>query len=176
MADTSKELHWVMSAQNGDREALDALLKSIQAPIYRYIFSLVGERHLAENITQEAFISIYRKLRWLREPELFRAWAFRIASREAFKHLKRERVWSDQVREAEVLEAIPTSPREECTQELIDRLPQLLSRISPSSRAVIVLHYLNEMTIGEMAAVLEIPIGTVKSRLAYGLRSLRQQL
>jgi DNA-directed RNA polymerase specialized sigma24 family protein len=89
--------------------------------------------------------------------------------------LKRERHWSDQVRDEEVLTAIPadqgTFPR-----ELTDRLPELVGTLSPASRAVVVLFYLHEMSLAETATVLDIPVGTAKSRLAYGLECLRRTL
>lgn len=69
--------------QAGDHEALDALLERVQTPLFRYIQSLVTETGLAED-----FLRMFRKLRWLREPELFRPWAYRIATNEAFRQLK----------------------------------------------------------------------------------------
>jgi RNA polymerase sigma-70 factor (ECF subfamily) len=177
MANPEQEVHRVLLAQAGDRQALDELFKVMQEPLYRYICGLMGNAHLAEDILQEVFILIYRKLRWLREPELFRAWAYRIATRETFKRLKRERKWSEQIRDEGVLETIPELPVfESFPPELIAQLPQLLAKISPASHAVIALHYLQEMTIEETAEVLGIAVGTVKSRLSYGLASLRQQL
>lgn len=177
MTSPKRELWWVLRAQAGDRQAFDELLKTVQEPLYRYILRLVEERALAEDILQEVFIRIYRKLRWLRAPELFRPWAYRIASREAFKHLQRERVWKEQVRDEETLEAIEAeAPEENFAPELIVRLPTLLARVSPASRAVLILHYLHEMPLGEVAMVLGIAVGTVKSRLAYGLSALRREL
>jgi RNA polymerase sigma-70 factor (ECF subfamily) len=60
--------------------------------------------------------------------------------------------------------------------ELVQQLPELVGDLSPASRAVIVLYYLHEMSLVETAAVLDIPVGTVKSRLAYGLESLRRRM
>jgi len=177
MTSPEQESWWVLRAQSGDREALDELLQSVQAPLYRYIFRLVGERALAEDILQEVFMRIYKKLRWLREPELFRPWAYRLASREAFKHLKREKRWREQVRDEEALEAIEAqAPVEKFAPELIEQLPALLARVSPASRAVLILHYLHEMPLAEVADVLGIATGTVKSRLSYGLSILRREL
>lgn len=177
MTNLEQESWWVLCAQSGDSEALDELLKAVQEPLYRYVVSLVREQHLAENILQEVFIRIYRKLAWLHEPELFRAWAYRIATRETFRHLRRERRWLDQIRDEAALTAIPAPPpREEFAPELVAQIPSLVARVSPASRAVIVLYYLHELSLDEVAAVLGIPVGTVKSRLAYGLEKLRQQL
>src|SRR5215210_6673304 len=136
---SKQELKWVLHAQAGDREALDELFRLMQEPLYRYIASLVGSRTLAEDILQEVFILIYRNLRWLREPELFRPWAYRIATREAFKHLKRERRWADQSVDETMLEDVPA--RDTPSPELISKL---VAQVSPASRAVIVLHYLHE--------------------------------
>lgn len=175
-AELERQNWWVLRAQSGDQEALNELLKAVQKPLYRYIISLVREQHLAEDILQEVFIRIYRKLGWLREPEVFRAWAYQIATRETFRHLKRERRWREQVRDETALDMVPIlPPGEEFAPELIEHLPHLVANLSPASRAVIVLYYLHEMSLDETAAVLGIPIGTVKSRLAYGLESLRQQ-
>jgi RNA polymerase sigma-70 factor (ECF subfamily) len=175
-AKSEQEAWWVLRAQSGDREALNELLKALQEPLYRYIFNLVKEQHLAEDILQEVFLRIYQKLRWLREPKLFRPWAYQIATRETFRHLKRERRWTDQVRDESALNMIPAVMlREEFAPELIDRLPQLVANLSPASRAVIVLYYLHEMSLDETAAILGIPVGTVKSRLSYGLENLRQR-
>ena len=157
MADEAaqRESWWVLQAQSGSHEALNELFRSVQEPLFRYIVSLVRDQHLAEDILQEVFIRIYRKLRWLREPEAFRAWTYQIASREAFRYLNRERRWTDQVRDEATLTTLPAG-------------------LSPASRAVVVLFYLHEMSLIETAAVLDIPVGTAKSRLAYGLQSLRR--
>lgn len=165
----------MLQAQSGSRDALNELFKSVQEPLFRYIVSVVNEKHLAEDILQEVFIRIYRKLRWLREPQAFRAWCYQIATREAFRYLKRERLWTDQVRDEGVLNVLPAGDPV-YSPELVQRLPELVGDLSPASRAVIVLFYLHEMSLVETAAVLDIPVGTVKSRLAYGLESLRRRL
>lgn len=169
-----RESLWVLQAQSGSHEALNELFKRVQEPLFRYIVSLVRDQHLAEDILQEVFIRIYRKLRWLHEPEAFRAWTYQIASREAFRHLNRERRWREQIRDETTLAAVPANEPREFSRELIESLPQLVDGLSPASRAVVVLFYLHDLTLVETAAVLEIPVGTAKSRLAYGLEKLRR--
>ena len=172
-----QEIFLILRAQTGDRAAFDELLKSIQVALFRYIFRLVGEHGLAEDVTQEVFLIIYRKIRWLENPQLFRAWAYRIASREAFKRLKKERRWAEQIRDEEVLEKISAHETTEIyAPELIEKLPELISNVSPASRAILILHYLDEMPLSEIAEILDISLGTVKSRLAYGLTSLREKI
>jgi RNA polymerase sigma-70 factor (ECF subfamily) len=172
-----REIFLILRAQTGDRAAFDELLKSIQAALFQYIFRLVGEHGAAEDIMQEVFLIIYRKLRWLENPQLFRAWAYRIASRETFKRLKRERRWAALVYDEEVLDKIPARETTEIYEpELIEKLPTLVSNVSPASRAVLILHYLDEMPLSEVAEILDISLGTVKSRLAYGLARLREEI
>jgi RNA polymerase sigma-70 factor, ECF subfamily len=168
-----QEALWTLRAQCGDREALELLLANVQASLGGYLRSLVGPTD-ADDVVQEVLVLVYRKLRWLEAPEAFRPWVFRIASRAAFRHLKKTRRRREHVEEDGVLEdlaaaATPPSP------ELLERLVSA-NGISPASRAVLVLHFQEELSLPEVAAVLAIPLGTVKSRLAYGLAALRKQL
>ena len=106
MTEERREIFLVLRSQTGDNSAFDELLKLVQQPLFRYIYRLTGERALAEDVLQDIFIIIYRKLRWLENPKLFRAWAYRIASRETFRRLKMERRWTEQIRDEEILERI----------------------------------------------------------------------
>ena len=119
-------------------------------------------------------MSIARNVVWLMEPRLFRPWAFRIASRAAFSHLRRVRRRGVEESADLVLASLPAAdppPGNELLTELLDS-----DVLSPASRAVLVLHFQEDMELAEVAAVLEIPLGTVKSRLAYGLKTLRRYL
>ena len=84
------EVMWALRAQCGDRDALEHLLRSVQAPIRRYVTRLVGATD-ADDVVQDVLVAIAGNVVWLLEPGLFRAWAFRIASRAAFSHLRRDR-------------------------------------------------------------------------------------
>ncbi len=168
---SSKEARLVLQAGAGDRDALEILLSGLQSRLFSYVSGIVG-RTAADDILQDAFLQICRNLKWLRDPELFVPWAYRIASRAAFKHLKREhryRAADDDTFVLDELAAEPESPR-----QLFSDLPEMLDKVSPASRAVLTLHYLHELTIQEVAAVLDIEVGTAKSRLAYGLACLRE--
>jgi RNA polymerase sigma-70 factor (ECF subfamily) len=175
MGDAAREALWVLRAQVGDREALEALLRAVQEPLFRYAAGLTGEPHLAEDVLQEVFLRIYRKVGWLREPALFRPWCYRICTREALRRLRRERWWRDQLRGDDVLGAVAApEPPARPDPELVARLPELIGQVSPASRAVLALHYLDHQTIDEVARALGLAVGTVKSRLAHGLTQLRR--
>jgi RNA polymerase sigma-70 factor (ECF subfamily) len=117
-------------------------------------------------------IAIARKLTWLAEPRLFRAWAYRIASRASFDHLRKEKRRGRYETNDEVLEALPVPVLRPSSGQLRELLDSAV--LSPASRAVLMLHFQEEMPLAEISAVLEIPLGTVKSRLAYGLAALRR--
>lgn len=93
MIGDDEEILRVLRAQCGDHDALNALFRSMQVALLRYLVGMVGRHELAEDILQEVFLSIYRKLRWLRGAELFRPWVYRIATRAALKRLRQEQRW-----------------------------------------------------------------------------------
>ena len=166
------ETAWVVRAQCGDRDALEQLLRRIQPPLHGYVSRIVGPTH-ADDVAQEALMAVARKLAWLAEPLVFRAWVFRIASRAAFSHLRRTKRRAEDPLDGELLDAAEAPlplPGDARLHELLDS-----SALSPASRAVLLLHFREEMPLAEVAAVLEIPLGTVKSRLAYGLKTLRRE-
>jgi RNA polymerase sigma-70 factor (ECF subfamily) len=162
----------VLLAQTGDRTALEQLLRDAYAPLRRYITRLVGVA-LADDILQETSLQIFRKLPFLREPAVFRPWTFRIASRIAFSHLKHARRWQPfddaPPEHLTTLDPCLGEPPDEAFLTLLDH-------VSPASRAVLLLRYQHDLTLEEIAAILEIPIGTAKSRLHYGVTTLRKYL
>ncbi len=168
MADAARQRALVLRAQSGDRQAFDVLLRDIGSPLLRYVTRVTNDAALAEDVVQETLIAIVRKLGWLSDPSLFRPWAYRIASREAFRALRRRGRVEEPIDDT-------TSFAEPRDPWLRERLLASLERLSPASRAVISLHYLDEMPLSEVAAVLDLGIGTVKSRLAYGLVQLRKE-
>ena len=173
MVTSRQEALWVLRAQCDDREALQLLLRSVQPMLYRYLCSMVGASS-ADDALQDVLIVLYRKLGSLHAPELFRAWAYRVACRAAFRYLRKDKHWSEQVRDESVLAGVPTpelAPSSDLLQEVLN-----MNEISPACRAVLILHFQEELSLQEVAAILAIPLGTVKSRLAYGLAAIRKKL
>jgi RNA polymerase sigma-70 factor, ECF subfamily len=170
------EILTVLKAQTGDRAAMAELLREMRAPLLRYVSRLTARPDLAADITQETLLQIYRKLGTLAEARLFRAWCYRIASREAFRRLRREQPHMHESLEDTEQTALATDERSPLDAAALAQLPKLLDGVSPASRAVLVLHFLEDMKLRDITEVLGISLGTVKSRLAYGLRTLRERL
>jgi RNA polymerase sigma-70 factor (ECF subfamily) len=165
----------VLRAQSGDRAALEALLAHAETLLRPFATLMLRDADAADDVLQEALLIIYRKLATLREPRAFAAWARRIASREIFRALRGRRA-HEQLHDELPPELPDGAALPEPPDGLMQRLPALLERVSPASRAVLALHYLDDLSLDEIAAVLDLPVGTVKSRLAYGLTLLRRQL
>jgi RNA polymerase sigma-70 factor (ECF subfamily) len=164
----------VVLVQHGHIAAFEKLLMRMHKPLRGYVTKMVGES-MAEDILQEISLRIYQQIRFLREPKAFQAWAYRIATRIALVHLKREKRWRKLETDSDVINAISTitsSNHDELESELLS----MVDRVSPASRAVLLLHYQQHLSLEETAAILDIPLGTAKSRLSYGVATLRDFL
>ena len=166
----------VLLAQSGDLEALDKLFRGLQEPLFDRIHSIVAHREMAEDIVQDVFILLQRNLRRLREPKFLRAWALTIATREAYRRVAAERRYTNAAAGQDATELVDPTEFRPLRKVLASRLPDLVCDLPPRSRAVIALHYLDDLPISDVASILQIPLGTAKSRLAYGLVALRKKL
>jgi len=163
----------VALAQNGDKDALETLLRRYYRPLRAFIAPMVGSSH-ADDVLQEIALAVFQNLRYLRHPAAFRAWAFRVASRRAFRFLKREARWKRLETDPELVSAIPAP--EPLPEALESGTLAAIEQVSPASRAVLLLHYQQGLSIDETAIVLDIAVGTAKSRLAYGVSVLRKRI
>ena len=165
----------VLRAQAGDRAALEPLLAHAEGLLRPYAMLMLRDADAADDVLQDVLLVIYRKLATLREPRAFATWARRIASREIFRALRGLR--AHQQLHDELPPDLPdNSDPPNPPDDLLQRLPGLLERVSPASRAVLALHYIDDLSLDETATVLDLAVGTVKSRLAYGLATLRRVL
>lgn len=160
----------ILRAQAGDRQALELVLIETSRQITPLVRRITADG--ADDVLQGVLWTVARKLVWLNDPAAFKPWIYRIATRAALKHVTRERrLWPFHAGEdfdaVAALEERASPPRG-------DEIPALLAHVTPRSRVVIVLHYLEDLSLEEIAAVLGIPLGTVKSQLSYGLRAMRQ--
>jgi RNA polymerase sigma-70 factor, ECF subfamily len=167
----------IARAQTGDREALDAILRLLQEPLFAHVRAIVRDDDAARDALQETLLTIARKLSQLQEPAWLRAWAYRIATREAVRHARLTKRWLAEL-DGDALDTQPMAVPDEppYDRELVERLPDLVGLLPKASQIIVRMHYFQEMTYVEIAEALEISIGTVKSRLAYGLQALRKRL
>src|SRR3972149_299071 len=127
MAEFRAPTSLILLAQAGDRGALGELFQGIQQPLYDYLTRLLGNSHLAEDVLQEVFVLTWRKLSWLRDPDLFRPWVYRIASREGFRRLKKERSSARLLDPSDLDAVADTADLEPVLPEWVDQLPEHLA-------------------------------------------------
>jgi RNA polymerase sigma-70 factor (ECF subfamily) len=159
----------IVRAQCGDVRAFELMLRTVEPGLRRYVARIVGGAS-ADDVLQETFLRMWRGLKWLDEPTVFRAWAFRIATREAQRLLRRERGREAMEAGEAELEALEAQFRDPAIRLDAERL---LMQVTPLSRLVLAAHYFEQLTLDEIGSITGVPAGTVKSRLASGLAQLR---
>jgi RNA polymerase sigma-70 factor, ECF subfamily len=163
------ERAWVRGAQNGSVSDLEALFRAHWPRAYRAAYLVVHDAAAAEDIAQEAFLAAVRALDRFDRRRPFAPWLHRIAVNRAIDWARSRELR----REVELVETpAPPAPEPPDAKPLAAGLAEL----SPEHRAVIVLRYLLEYSPGEIANLLDLPRGTVNSRLRRGLDRLGEQL
>ncbi len=164
----------VAQARAGDPAAWDTLFRRYQLPLYAYVYELLHEEQPALDIVQETFIAATRHIGTLREDGRFGSWLFGIAHQKCVQHWrKRKEVLFEDV--PEPMEDFNDSP-----QELLIRREQeaefmsLLDQLPLPQRSVLLLYFVEDFSIEEIAQVTGAQPGTVKSRLHYAKKSLRK--
>ena len=163
------DVRLIVRAQAGDLRAFEQLLQALEPRLRGYVGRLVAPA-IVEDVLQEAFVRIWRGLAWLRDPALFRPWAYRIATREAQRAMGRERKRDELCADAAELHALPARFDDPAVRLDAERC---LAQVTPLARTVLAAHYFEGLSLEEVAAVTDAPLGTVKSRLASGLAQLR---
>jgi len=168
----------VQEARAGDPEAWNRLFQRYQMPLYAYVIELVHDEQTSLDVVQETFISAVRHIGRLRDDGKFGSWLFGIAHQKCIQHWrKHSRTQSVGIEDFDAVTDDYPSPRDwliskEQEEEFMTRLNQLL----PDRRAVILLHFVEDFSLEEIAAITGNPIGTVKSRLHYAKKELRKLL
>ena len=165
------ERAWVRGAQRGSASDLEALFRNHWPRAYRAAYLVVHDAAAAEDIAQEAFLAAVRALDRFDRRRPFGPWLHRIVVNRAIDWA-RARTLRREVTGEPVLEHVPAAPELGNPRELSAGVVAALESLSPEHRAVIVLRYLLEYSPGEIAGILEIPRGTVNSRLRRGLDAL----
>lgn len=175
---TSPENILLARVANRDREALAEMYARFQRPLFRYLFHLLGQKELAEDVLQEVMLVVWQKAHTFRGDAPASRWIFGIAHHQAFKALRRDtNAVCIELEAALELVDETTAPEADllrsATQEEISRA---LACLTPEHREVLELAFFQDFACKEIAAIVGIPLGTVKSRLSYARRALKTAL
>ena len=168
----------VPQARTGEPAAWDTLIKRYQLPLYVYVFELVRDEHASLDLVQETFVAAVRHIGGLRDDAKFGSWLFGIAHQKCIQR------WRQQHRAEILFDEVPEAPDafENSPDDLLIRQEQetefmnLLNQLPLPQRSVLLLHFVEDFSLEEIARITETQLSTVKSRLHYAKRALRKLL
>ena len=169
----------VAQARGGDASAFEELVRTYEAPVYRLALRMCGGRaEDAQEVAQEAFLAAWRGLPRFRGQCRFSSWLYKLTANAAMDHLRREKRRPAAVPLENAGEpADPHTPQEELERRELHRaVQQALDRLTPEHREVLILREIQQLSYDEIADVLSLDLGTVKSRINRGRRQLREFL
>ncbi|MHB9130054.1 MAG: RNA polymerase sigma factor [Armatimonadota bacterium] len=182
----SDDLRLVSRARAGDQAAFRQLFELYAPAVYRIAFRMLGDQEDASDLTQDVFVRAYERLATLRDGQAFHAWITRLTVNLAHDRLRRRRPPAFSLdapppgQDADVPWHLPdTQPGSEAqvlSGELSTQVQQALLALSAEHRIVVVLHHLEGLPVEEIAGVLGVASGTVKSRLSRARAELRRRL
>lgn len=171
----------VARARQGDQEAFTQLVVQYQVPLYNMALRMVGTRDDAADVAQEAFLRAWEKLRTLRDAP-FKSWLFQIAVNLCYDHFRRNRRFGQMPEEdhgEKVIGLGVSTPDPGEQAEIHERsrlVRQSIDALEHDMRAALVLRDVNGMAYEEIASVLRVPLGTVKSRIARARAQVQERL
>ena len=176
------DVELIQQSLTGDQSAFAELVKKYQRPVHALAWRKVGDFHVAEEVTQDTFLQVYKKLATLKDPHRFEGWLYTIASRQCHAWLRKKRMQTQSLEETdpELIEKMTYSQyiAEEQAKAATDAqrsiVHKLLARLQESERTVVTLHYFGEMTCEEISRFLGVSASTVKSRLRRARFRLRK--
>ena len=168
---------------SGDEEAFGALVRKHQKSVHALAWRKLGDFHLAEEITQDAFLQVHKKLSTLKDPNQFAGWLYVIVDRLCINWIQRNRYMMqsledtpvEEIEEASYTHHVSEQLDVETTEQRHEIVKRLLQRLPESERTVVTLHYLGEMKVKDISKFLGVSANTIKSRLSRARKRLQTQ-
>jgi RNA polymerase sigma-70 factor (ECF subfamily) len=161
----------VLQIQDGDMEAFSLLVKRWQPAVLRQSYRLTRDIEAAHDVAQEAWHAIAKGIYNLKAPEAFKTWMFRIVSNKSANWIKDQQKQRQLIQETEIELVAPVSTDE--TSD-VDVIKHALNQLPAKSRTILSMFYLDRSSVKEIAEVLSLSVGTVKSRLFYARKMLKE--
>lgn len=177
MAEAATETQLVFLAQQGDRNAFGELVRRHYNGVVRVVYSMCGDAGLAEDATQEAFIRAWVNLPSFQPTAPLKNWLYRIGINAALDVLRKKPEESIDESQVSMIPDQNQNPETALVEkERLVMVQQAMQELPEASRSVLVLREYGELSYQEIAKVLDIPVGTVMSRLNYARTRLREYL
>jgi RNA polymerase sigma-70 factor (ECF subfamily) len=163
----------VIKCRQGNKDAFDELVGRWQKRLWHYAFKVTGSESAAWDIVQETWYGIIKGIRKLEDVSVFPGWAFRIANNKCTDWLRKQRL-QNRLNNELTKRTKNESDKNQNGDEATESLRAAIEKLSPDRRALLTLRYHENFDIGQIAEILGVPEGTVKSRLHRTLDQLRQ--
>ena len=171
------EAEFVRSAQSGDRNAFSELVRIHARGVFNVVYRMCGDEFIAEDAAQETFIRAWQNLSSYRPQTPLRNWLYRIAFNAGMDMLRKEkRILPNAIEDMQLSDGQPGLELLVSQQERTQLVQKAILSLPDASRAVLVLREYEEMSYQEISSTLDIPIGTVMSRLNYARKLLKDKL
>ncbi len=167
----------ILQLQQGDLDALGGLYDRHRNLVFRTALAITGDKEAAADLLHDTFLRLFRFGARIDPDRPIEPWLYRMTANMAYTWIKQRGRWMQALREMadKVARESQVTPAQQAERnEAWSELREALQGISPEKRVVVVLYYLNDLSVSEIAEILELPTGTVKSRLHYGRQALRQ--
>ena len=163
----------VIRCKSGQREAFEQLFELYQ-PRLKYYVRRLDSSGQTDDILQNIWVKVFRKIRKLRDNKSFPIWLYRIARNEVFSRFRQNKIFVELPEEIEHIEF--KDDNDEFSAEDAQRLHKALNEIQPHHREILTLSFMEQMPYQQIAKVIECNIGTVRSRIFYAKQSLRKEM
>lgn len=177
--DSNSDADLVVALQQGSLDALGFLYDRHRQLVYRTALAITGDSEAAADLLQDVFLRLHRFVDRIDTTRPLEPWLYRVTANLAYTWVKQRQRWYRPLED--IAEWFAGGKRNSLQQmaELDDELRQVSQAISSlilPQRMVVVMYYLNDLSVQEISEILEVPVGTVKSRLHYGRQALKKQL
>lgn len=179
MSGFSDDEFFVRQLQEGSLDALGVLYDRYRLVVYRTAVAITGDAEAASDLLQDVFLRLYRFAGHVDPCRPLEPWLYRMTANLSYTWVKRSQRWWFPLEDlAEwLIGSTKNSPHEWVEQQDDwDRVQEAVASLPLAQRVVVVLYYLNDLSLQEISDALDVPVGTVKSRLHYGRRMLRRKL
>jgi RNA polymerase sigma-70 factor (ECF subfamily) len=176
----------IKKIKKGDRDAFAELVELYKDKIYQVAYRLVGNAQEAEDVAQETFLRVYANLGHYDPAYKFSTWVYRIATNLSIDLLRKRKLVYSIDKEAPGTDGIdwhdrladqqPNPEEQTITGELQVQVQQAIDSLSPKYRAIMILRYIEDLSLQEISEVVKLPISTIKTRIHRGRESLKKKL
>ncbi len=170
---TIKEQLWLLMAQLGDEQAFEHLVMHYHPRVLYFIRRYTNDYDCAEDIIQNVWLKVWKGLPKLKHLEAFNVWLYRIARNQVIQDFRLQKQF---ISFEPDLMGVQDEEHETLTPEQADQIHSALKRLNPIHREVILLRFLEEMNYQNMAEVIGCSLGTIRSRLFYAKKALRDKM